>query len=67
MLDVLTATLALGSIACQEAALHGLGHWHWRGDRSQVAPIVDAFIARNPGARPELLTYARAARGGCVL
>lgn len=64
MLGVLTATLSLDSIACQEAALHGLGHW--QGDRSLVAPAIDAFLARHTAARPELLAYARAARVGCV-
>jgi hypothetical protein len=58
--------LAMDSIACQESALHGLGHWHYL-DGGAVETIVDAFIDSHPGARPELFRYARAARCGCVL
>lgn len=58
--------LNLDSIACQESALHGLGHWH-HTDAAGVVPIIDGFIARSGGARPELLAYARSARAGCVL
>ena len=64
MLEVLRATLALDSLACQEAALHGLGHW--QGDRAAVQGIIDAFVNRKAAARAELLAYARAARAGCV-
>ena len=34
--------LALDSLACQESALHGLGHWQ-RQHPNEVARIVDAF------------------------
>jgi len=58
--------LALDSVACQESALHGLGHWHsLQPDR--VESIVDGFLAAHPTARRELVTYARSARCGCVL
>jgi len=42
----LTATehiLGLASLACQESALHGLGHWQ-RQHASEVARIIDAFV-----------------------
>ena len=65
-LDVMTDALALDSIACQESALHGLGHWHPENAR-EIETIVDRFIAAHPSMRPELLSYARSARGGCVL
>jgi hypothetical protein len=58
--------LNLDSIACQESALHGLSHWNQVAG-SRVAEIVDGFLTRTPNGRSELLTYARAARSGCVL
>ena len=67
--DTLTAMagiLRLDSLACQESALHGLGHWRL-SQSGDVVSIIDAFIARSASARSELLTYARSARSGCVL
>ena len=58
--------LKLDSVACQESALHGLGHWQML-EPDGVAPIIDAFAAANPGMRPELAAYARSARSGCIL
>jgi hypothetical protein len=66
VLDVMSEALAVDAIACQESALHGLGHWHHVYPR-EVETIVDRFIAARPTMRPELLSYARSARGGCVL
>jgi len=65
-LGVMAATLKLNSSACQEAALHGLGHWQ-RQFPDRVTPIVDRFIAANPQLDPRLLAYAKSARCGCVL
>ena len=62
MADILT----IDRVACQESALHGLGHWQRRWP-TEVARIIDEFLARNANARAELLAYARSARGGCVL
>jgi hypothetical protein len=64
-LDVMTDELALPSVACQESALHGLGHWH-RGYPREVESIVDAFLRAHGDSRPELMAYARSARAGCV-
>lgn len=58
--------LALENIACQEAALHGLGHLQVRAPDA-VADLVDRFVEARSDARRELLAYARAARSGCVL
>lgn len=58
--------LALDSVACQESALHGLGHWQSH-DPEAVARIVNRYLAANPGRDPRLVTYARSARSGCVL
>ena len=64
-LAVMRSTLALPNPACQESALHGLGHW------ADVYPeftaaTIDAYLAANPKLRPELVGYAKAARSGCV-
>lgn len=64
LLGVMIRSLALDSVACQESALHGLGHW--RGDESHVRQTIDDFLARSPDLRPDLRQYALSARGGCV-
>jgi hypothetical protein len=58
--------LRMDSIACQESALHGLGHWT-RTDESEVARIIDRYLGRASELDPRLVAYARAARSGCVL
>lgn len=66
ILDVMCRTLTLNSIACQEAALHGLGHW--AGDHPhRVRTIIEGFLTQPISLRAELRRYAEAARGGCVL
>ncbi|MFT2213933.1 hypothetical protein [Rhizobium giardinii] len=65
-IDVMRRTLKLGSIACQEAALHGLGHWA-RYRPGDVAVTIDAFLGDGRGKRTELVSYSRSARCGCVL
>jgi len=64
-LACLRSILNLDSAACQEAALHGLGHWVHREPRCE--PIIAEYIATGRLARPELLNYAKAARTGCIL
>ena len=64
-LECLERILTLGSIACQEAALHGLGHWVRRAQR--CAEIIDRYLGSDRAAVPELVSYAKAARGGCIL
>ena len=58
--------LGLGSLACQESALHGLGHWQ-RQHASEVARIIDAFVLSHTELDPRLLAYANATRCGCIL
>jgi hypothetical protein len=65
-LDVMANVVMLDAIACQESALHGLGHWQHAYPR-EVETIVDRFVAAHPQARTELLAYAESARCGCVL
>ena len=65
ILDVMEHSLNLDSIACQESALHGLGHW-MRTYQEQVHEIIDSFLAGHPAVRPELQNYARQARDCCI-
>jgi hypothetical protein len=60
------SVLLLGSLACQESALHGLGHWQ-RGHESEVIRIIDGFLAATVRLDPRIVTYAESARCGCVL
>lgn len=64
-LAVMRETLRLPNPACQESALHGLGHWAGAYPEFTAATI-NAYLAANPTLRPELVRYAQAARGGCV-
>lgn len=58
-------TLELRSIACQESALHGLGHWAGEYPEA-VQPVIDRFLERSD-VHPGLRQYAGAARVGDVL
>ena len=62
---VLDELLQIPHDACRESALHGLGHWIMFNPKG--ASIIDVFLARRPGPRPELIAYARQARTGCIL
>lgn len=65
VLAVARRILILPNVACQEAALHGLGHA--TGPlRREIEGIIDAYLSANPGLRPALRSYAAAARSGCV-
>lgn len=61
-----TAMLHLPAIACQEAALHGFGHW-LESNESVIQATIDCWLAQHPDLRPELRIYAQSARCGCVL
>jgi hypothetical protein len=65
LLHVMERSLRLGSEACREGALHGLGHWHLTYPE-QTAAIIDRWLAEGPSISPELHAYARSARSGCV-
>lgn len=66
ILGVMESTLQLDSIACQESALHGLGHWQQYYPR-RVTGIIDAFLQGQKSLREELRSYAVSAYKGCVL
>jgi len=65
LLAVMKRALALDSLACQESALHGLGHWQ-QDYPGVVEQTIDEFLARADGMRPELREYAEYARLGYV-
>lgn len=65
-LEVIERTLQLDCLASQESALHGLGHSQ-RHYPDAVTAIVDCFLADGRPKRDDLVTYANAARCGCVL
>jgi hypothetical protein len=65
LIEAMSRILAIPHAACQEGALHGLGHWGEHApDRAEA--LIDAYLAENRAARPELVNYARAARSGCI-
>lgn len=66
ILAVMESTLRLDSVACQESALHGLGHWQPYYPQ-RVGAIVDTFLRSQNNLREELRTYAVSASRGCVL
>lgn len=66
ILGVMESTLQLNSVACQESALHGLGHWQPYYPE-QVGEIIDTFLQRQKSLREELRMYALNAARGCVL
>jgi hypothetical protein len=60
-LSVMESTLRLPSVACQESALHGLGHWGL-SYKSQCQSIISTFMQRHRDLRPELQNYAARAK-----
>lgn len=66
VLDVLRAGLELPNPACQESALHGLGHFHMAsGRRSDSNAIIAGYLERT-AVSPALLRYAQSAATGTV-
>ncbi len=66
MLGVIRSILAIDHIACQEAALHGLGHRPTH-QRYAVEAIVDDFLGANSKLSPPLRDYALHCRALRVL
>lgn len=64
-LGALERILQIDSVACQEAALHGLGHWVRRESRCEA--VIDRYLTAGKIAAPELISYAQSARSGCIL
>lgn len=67
ILSVMEKIVQLPNQACQEGALHGLGHWQYAYP-DRVAQIIDEYLAKKADElREELAQYARHARIGYVL
>jgi hypothetical protein len=67
MLRTLRSILAMDHVACQESALHGLGHWCEFGKgQPEVESIIDEFLQGQPNVRPGIREYALSARAGKV-
>jgi hypothetical protein len=65
VLDVLEDTLYLEHAACQESAVHGLGHRVGRHpDRAPA--ILDRWLRTGPIRDARLRPYAEGARTGCI-
>jgi hypothetical protein len=65
VLVLLRRLLAIPHDACRESALHGISEWSLY--YPQVQGIVDEFLSVTPHLRPELISYAQAAKVGNVL
>jgi hypothetical protein len=65
-LEVMEKCLSLPAPACQEGALHGLGHWQ-HAYPERVTTAINAYLNASASLPPELVAYARNARRGCVL
>jgi hypothetical protein len=63
--DVMERQLTIPSLACQESALHGLGHYY-RSRKTRCQDIVIGYLQRD-GIPPALRRYAVAASSGNVL
>lgn len=66
VLDIMKDALQIKHGACQESALHGLGHLQ-SSYLEQVKAIIDQFVADFPELPSSLRRYARSAREGRVL
>ncbi|HVP00601.1 MAG TPA: hypothetical protein VMT15_21170 [Bryobacteraceae bacterium] len=62
-LSMLRSILAINHAACQESALHGLGH----NSSPEAEAIIDDFLLREPNLRPDLREYALRARKGKIM
>jgi hypothetical protein len=65
VLDVLEDTLYIEHAACQESAVHGLGHRVSRHPERAPA-VLDRWLRTGPIRDPRLRPYAEAARTGCI-
>lgn len=65
VLDVLEGALRLEHAACQESAIHGLGHRVTRHPERAPA-LLDRWLRTGPIRDERLRAYAESARSGCV-
>ena len=64
-LAVMQKILKMDSVACQESALHGLGHW--KSYYADPTNFITDFLKRHRKIRAELKEYALRAREGYVI
>ncbi len=64
-LSVMERTLRIPHDACQESALHGLGHWHAYYP-VEVEKIIDAYVYLPESRRRGLRQYALSAKAGLI-
>ena len=65
ILQVMQRVFSLDCMACQESALHGLGHWQMHYPE-QTQRMIDDYLQRHKRLCAELRDYAMAARRGYV-
>jgi hypothetical protein len=66
IVEICERILLIDSVACREAALHGLGHWY-EGFPEKVEKIINSFLLSTSNLPPELIEYAEHAKFGQVL
>ncbi len=66
VLETLDDILHIDHAACQEGAIHGLGHRFPRHPE-RVPAILRTFLRRGPIADDRLVPYAESAMSGCIL
>tara|TARA_B100001989_G_scaffold252666_1_gene235562 strand:+ start:1663 stop:2322 length:660 start_codon:yes stop_codon:yes gene_type:complete len=64
--EVIEFALTLDSFACQESALHGLGHLIIPEYYPKAKDIIQNYIDRNINADPRIVKYAQAAKTGMI-
>jgi hypothetical protein len=65
LLAAMEEVLRIRHVACQDSALHGLGHWA-AAYPEQVASIIDGYPRATPSIPDELRQYALSAKSGQV-
>ena len=64
-IEVMEKILSLNSLACQESALHGLGHWAYAYPK-RVSKIITTYFRQSKRKHADLREYAEKARRGMV-
>jgi len=47
LLATMRSILAIDHVACQESALHGLGHWHWQHGAPSLEDVFIDLMSRS--------------------
>ncbi|WP_309714291.1 hypothetical protein [Armatimonas sp.] len=65
VLSTMTEILAIPHAACQESALHGLGHWKFKYP-DRVEDIINRFLDTSNDISDEIIRYALSAIKGTI-